>query len=176
MKLHLGCGQKYIDGFVHVDLLDFEHIDYQLPIDDLSFADDCTVELIYAAHVLEHTGRSGFKNVLKEWYRVLKPEGILRIAVPDFEACVKHYQKTHKLQDILGLLIGGQKDEYDYHKMIFDEQMLKEALVGIGFKDVKRYDWRKTSHSDIDDFSQAYLPHMQKETGTLMSLNLEAIK
>ena len=29
MKLHLGCGKKYIDGFTHVDLQDYDHIDYR---------------------------------------------------------------------------------------------------------------------------------------------------
>jgi hypothetical protein len=28
----------------------------------------------------------------------------------------------------------------------------------------------------MDDYSQSYLPHMDKENGTLMSLNLEAVK
>ena len=88
MKLHLGCGNKFIKGFVHVDLLDYDHIDYRVPIDDLNFADDCSVDLIYAAHVLEHTGRNEFENVLKEWYRVLIPRGVLRIAVPDVASCV----------------------------------------------------------------------------------------
>ena len=26
-KLHLGCGKVYIPGFIHVDLMDFDHID-----------------------------------------------------------------------------------------------------------------------------------------------------
>jgi len=30
--------------------------------------------------------------------------------------------------------------------------------------------------SSVDDYSQAYLPHMRKEDGRPMSLNLEAIK
>ena len=46
----------------------------------------------------------------------------------------------------------------------------------MGFKEVYRYDWRETEHSNIDDFSQAYIPHMDKENGELMSLNIEAIK
>ena len=41
---------------------------------------------------------------------------------------------------------------------------------------VERYEWRDVSHSNIDDFSQAYLPHMEKESGMLMSLDMEAIK
>ena len=43
-------------------------------------------------------------------------------------------------------------------------------------KDVKRYDWRDTEHAEFDDHSQAYLPHMDKENGTLISLNIEAVK
>ena len=34
----------------------------------------------------------------------------------------------------------------------------------------------RLKHSDIDDYSQAYIPHMDKDNGTLMSLNVEAIK
>ena len=44
-----------------------------------------------------------------------------------------------------------------------------------GFARVRRWDWRATEHAGIDDYSQAYLPHMDKENGTLVSLNLEAI-
>jgi len=48
--------------------------------------------------------------------------------------------------------------------------------LSIGFKDIKRYDWRKTEHFYVDDYSQTYYPHMDKEDGKLMSLNVEAIK
>ena len=176
MKLHLGCGEKYLEGFTHVDLLNFDHIDYQNAVDDLSFASDLSVELIYASHVLEHTGRKDFEEVLKEWYRVLKPTGVLRLAVPDFESCVKYYLMSGCIDEILGLLIGGQKDKFDYHKMIFDYKFLSKALIKIGFKSVSHYDWKETSHSNVDDFSQAFLPHMDKKHGMLMSLNIEAIK
>ena len=41
---------------------------------------------------------------------------------------------------------------------------------------MREWDWRKTDHSNIDDYSQAYLPHMNKENGLLVSLNIEAKK
>lgn len=50
------------------------------------------------------------------------------------------------------------------------------SWIGAGFKDVRRYDWRQTEHKDYDDFSQAYIPHMDKENGLLISLNIEATK
>ena len=177
MKLHLGCGKKYIKGFKHVDLLDYSHIDYRVSVDNLSFAKDNSVELIYASHVLEHFGRDEYEKVLDEWYRVLKIDGILRIAVPDFKSIVNYYNKTADMESLLGLVVGGQKfGEYDYHKMIFDEEFLKNKLKDVGFKSISKYEWRNVSHANVDDFSQAYLPHMDKKNGMLMSLNMEATK
>ena len=177
-RLHLGCGAKHIPGFFHVDVVDLPHIDLKADITRLDVFDDNSIELIYASHVLEHFGRHEYKQVLAEWYRLLKPQGELRIAVPDFEACANIYLANPmiELQDILGLICGGQRDDYDFHKMVFDEPTLVSALKEIGFSMVSRWDWRETSHSHIDDYSQAYLPHMEKESGTLVSLNLRATK
>ena len=178
-KLHLGCGKKYIAGFTHVDILDFPHVDFKSPVDNLPFVEDQSVELIYACHLLEHFGRKEVSRVLEEWYRVLIPGGVLRIAVPDFGAVAELYVEgklVGGIHDIMGLIVGGQKDEYDYHKIIFDEQSLTQQLLAAGFTSVRRWDWHETEHADIDDFSQAYLPHMQKSTGRLVSLNIEATR
>lgn len=178
-KLHLGCGAKFIPGFIHVDVLPFPHVDHQGPVDKLDWIPDGTVGLIYASHVLEHFGRAEVDSVLSEWFRILKPGGVLRLAVPDFGACVYLYV-SGKLQrgllDITGLICGGQRDQYDFHKIIFDEKDLTERLLKVGFDQVRRWDHRKTEHANVDDYSQAYLPHLDKENGTLVSLNLEGVK
>lgn len=179
MKLHLGCGRRFIPGFVHVDIMDHPHVDHRAPAEDLAFAGDGSVELIYASHLLEHYGRARFQDVLREWWRVLRPGGILRLAVPDFEACAKLYYERgleDGLNGLVGLICGGQRDQYDFHKMIFDETLLTKALRDVGFSAVRRWDWRLTEHREVDDYSQAYLPHLDKENGQLMSLNLEAVK
>ena len=179
MKLHLGCGMRFIPGYIHVDIIDAPHIDYRCSVDNLcDFADD-SVDLIYASHVLEHFGRHEVQAVLKGWYRVMKTGGVLRIAVPNFSAVVEMYSQEG-LRDgysgLVGLVCGGQRNQYDFHKIIFDEPFLKYLLEKIGFKNVQHWNWRNTEHSQIDDFSQSYIPHMDKENGRLMSLNLEAIK
>ena len=184
IKLHLGCGEKYILGFIHIDLDDYPHIDYKTDISDLSMFKDNSVELIYCCHALEYFDRKEVQKVLKEWYRVLKKNGILRVAVPDFEAIVKVYLEYKDLnhQGILGPLYGriivkNHKGEKKiYHKTVYDFKSLKEVLESIGFKNVHRYDWKGTIHKDYDDFSQAYVPHMDKEHGILISLNVEAEK
>ena len=178
MKLHLGCGPRHIPGFIHVDLLRAPHVDIVGPVERLPMG-DATVSLIYASHVLEHFGRIEYKAVLKEWFRVLAPGGILRLAVPDFAACAALYYEsglTDRLSGLVGLLVGGQRDGYDYHKMVFDEASLRLDLLETGFAEVRRWDWRTTEHAGVDDYSQAYIPHLRKEDGRLMSLNIEAVK
>ena len=178
-KLHLGCGVKQLSGYYHVDALDYPHVDHIGPVDKLDFIPNDTVEHIYACHLLEHFGRKEFMDVLREWNRVLAPGGTLRLAVPDYEACARLYvngKLDGGLPTILGLMMGGQRDEYDFHKMVFDESSLTDYLKQAGFSDVRRWNWRDTDHADMDDYSQAYLPHMNKDNGTLVSLNLEAQK
>lgn len=178
MKLHLGCGPRCIPGFVHIDAQPAPHVDIVGPVERLPMGDN-SVSLIYASHVLEHFGRNEYKAVLKEWFRVLKPGGILRLSVPDFAACAAIYYESglaDGLSGLVGLIVGGQRNEHDFHKMIFDEDFLCRELLDTGFRIVRRWDWRETEHVGIDDFSQAYIPHMQKENGKLMSLNLEAVK
>ncbi len=178
MKLHLGCGSKYIPGFIHIDVIGDDHIQHRGSVCELPYPDG-SADLIYASHVLEHFRRCEIRNVLREWCRVLTLGGILRLAVPDFAACAKIYYEEglrDGLTGLIGLICGGQRNEYDFHKMIFDEPFLTGELLALGFREVRRWDWRLTEHADVDDYSQAYIPHMDKEHGTLMSLNLEAVK
>ncbi len=182
MKLHLGCWHRNIPGFVNVDLCDMEHIDYKSSIDDLSMFDDESVSLIYSSHCFEYFNRQQAVEVLMEWNRVLKSGGILRLAVPDFDSLIRVYQKTNQIENILGPLYGEMDiDTRDgktklYHKTIYNFDSLFKILNENGFSDVIKYDWKNTIHKDYDDHSQAYFPHMDKENGILVSLNVEATK
>lgn len=180
MKLHLGCGHRYIEGFTHVDIRPFDHVDYQTSVARLDAVESDSVDLIYASHVLEHFGRHEYMAALSEWYRVLRRGGILRLSVPDFEKTVEVYLREKHLnkglQSHWGALVGGQENEFDYHRTVFDRSTLEESLRATGFTTVTPWNWRDTEHSHVDDYSQAHWPHMDKENGLLMSLNLEAVK
>lgn len=176
IKLHIGCGQKYLEGWTNIDKLPTRE---GVIVDDVSALEtvhDNSVDLIYACHVLEHFGRYQIEEVLQCWNKKLKDEGLIRIAVPDFEAVCKRYLDKNEIREVTGLICGGQRNEYDYHKMIFDFESLSSLLQKSGFERIRRYSWKDTEHSWLDDYSQSYLPHMQKETGMLMSLNIEATK
>ena len=180
MKLHLGCGKRYLQGFVHVDLADFPHIDYRHGVDRLQMFPDGAAELIYTSHVLGYFDRIEAKRVLQEWNRVLCIGGLLRLAVPDFRALAEVYFEYGKLDLILGPLYGRMEvtgtESLIYERTVYDFESLKGLLEETGFAEVHRYDWRQTIHRDVDDHSQAYIPHMEKERGKLVSLNVESTK
>jgi predicted SAM-dependent methyltransferase len=177
IKLHLGCGKIRLPGYINVDIQDGSAVDRVADLRALPW-EDASVDMLYSCAAIEHFGRREWIGVLKEWARVLKPGGLLRLSTADFEAAIARYKDAGNLQELLGLLVGGQKDDYDWHGMIFDFATLKAGLEEAGFRDVRRYDWRQTELGKlgIDDYSQAYLPHMDKENGRLMMLNVEATR
>ena len=177
MKLHLGCGNKLLDGFINVDIReDIPGVDLVDDIVQLSKVRDRSADLIYACHVLEHVKRHERVSVLETWHSKLGANGTLRIAVPDFEKVVKLYNRGTSCDSLIGFLYGGQDYEYNFHYYCWDYKSLEQDLTVAGFTNVRRYDWRQTEHAKIDDYSQSYLPHMDKEHGELMSLNVEATK
>ena len=181
MKLHLGCGERFLEGYIHIDLAEFEHIDYKIPVNNLSIFDDNSIDEIYASHVIEYFDRDEVKELLKEWKRVLRDGGILRIAVPNFSKLIQVYKNSGDLQNILGPLYGKWSiDETNkiYHKTVYDKQSLSTVLKEAEFKDIVEWDWRNVfaNHDDYDDHSQAYFPHMDKTRGIHISLNLECNK
>jgi predicted SAM-dependent methyltransferase len=176
-RLHLGCGYIRLPGYVNIDIMAAKAADVIADLRKLPY-DHGSVDLVYSCAAIEHFGRREWIDVLREWARVLKPGGMLRLSTADFEAAIARYHEAHNMTELLGPLIGGQKDEYDWHGMIFDFDTLAAGLRDAGFEDVHRYDWRQTELGKlgIDDFSQAYLPHMDKENGRLMMLNVEATR
>jgi ubiquinone/menaquinone biosynthesis C-methylase UbiE len=182
LYLNLGCWHRYIPGFVHVDLCDMPHIDHKTSIDSLPMFADDSVDLIYSSHSLEYFDRLEAERVLAEWRRVLRPGGTLRVAVPDFDRLVEIYNRSGELRYLLGPLYGRMEITTAsglaklYHKTVYNLTHLTALLKMCGFGNVRRYDWRQTVHKDYDDHSQAYFPHMDKNNGILLSLNVEADK
>lgn len=173
LKINLGCGwRNFGPDWIHIDGGDYDHLDHK---DIIDFPYE-NVDLIYASHVIEYFDRDEIVPILKKWKSKLKKDGILRIGVPNFDVLCEIYFRTGDIKKILGPLYGKMPmgDETIYHKTTYDESSLTELLLSVGFEGVKPWDWRKVEHGKYDDHSQAYYPHMDKENGMPVSLNLEA--
>lgn len=151
MKLNLGAGPTTIPGYVGLDAKTGDKL-YPLPYEDGS------VDEVRASHVLEHFPHREVPAVLREWVRVLKPGGTLKIAVPDFGYVATRYMQGAQV-NVQGYVMGGQVDELDYHKTLFTDESLRAAMIELGLVGIRR--WK----SEIEDC--AALP---------VSLNLAATK
>ena len=153
VRLHLGCGLIDASGYINVDLRPSPNVHlvndiYPLPM----FADD-SVDLIYASHVLEHLPKADVRPAIMEWYRILKHDGVLRLAVPDFSVIVQMYVEHRKLDLVSGPLMGAQSYAENYHKSIFDESYLTSLMAEVGFRSVEHWDPASASWHDFEDAS-----------------------
>lgn len=179
MRVHIGCGKRnFGKDWFHIDGTLYPHVKSN-DIKNIPFKEN-TVDLIYASHVFEYFDREEASVVLQIWKKCLKPGGTIRLAVPNFEQYVKLYtEKKLSLDNFLGPLYGKwemNESTTIYHKTTYDFNSLYNLLDKNGFKNIRLWDWKKTSHSNFDDYSQSYLPHLDKDNGTLMSLNIECQK
>ena len=93
MKFHLGCGKRdFGSDWIHVDKSEYPHVKHHdvvnLP------ANENSVDIIYASHMFEYFDRTEAVEVLKKWMFYLKPSGIIRLAVPNFEMYTKMYNEN----------------------------------------------------------------------------------
>lgn len=92
--LNMGCGSSYHSDWINIDInsSNKDVIECNI-INGLPF-ENATIDVIYSSHVIEHLKENELDNVMKEINRVLKPKGILRLAVPDLEGIVNSYLKA----------------------------------------------------------------------------------
>jgi predicted SAM-dependent methyltransferase len=168
--LHVGCGDVILPPpFENLDGRDIDGVDYVSSVYPLPFENE-SFDLVYSSHVLEHFHRNETLNVLKEWVRVLKPDGILRISVPSFENLIKIYELSGEIENITGPLMGGQTYETNFHYNVFDKKYLTTLMEEVGLVAIHPWNFRRTLHSDYFDFSQATTWEIP------ISLNLEGRK
>lgn len=130
-KLNLGSGDWEIAGY---DARDGKRGDVLFPLPDA----DGSVDEIRASHVLEHFAHNQVHDVLRDWVRVLKPGGVLKIAVPDFEWIARNYLAGAEMP-VQGFVMGGQIDDLDYHRTIFDAECLQGELEAAGLIGVRKW-------------------------------------
>ena len=130
-KLNLGAGNTVIEGF---EPRDVKRGDSLIPLPDA----DGSVDEVRASHVLEHFPFGATHKILAEWVRVLKPGGVLKISVPDFQVVARAYLEGQKFP-VEGVVMGGQIDQHDFHHALFDEETLFRFMRGVGLRGIRRW-------------------------------------
>jgi len=194
LKVHLGAGSQQLPGWVNIDA----------PPSDLSvnlargipLPDQCA-QFVFCSHLLEHLYYPTEVGVLlADCGRVLIPGGVLRIIVPDAQACLRAYvQRDHDffnergrqwpgwpadrtlLEDTLPYL-GAFADPgglYETHRFGFDFETLERRLLSCGFRRVTRSAYLESVHPElrVDHASEVA---GRRWNGTSFSMFVEAVK
>lgn len=157
--LNLGCGPNILEGWRNTDI---EPIDKRVEYLDASKPfpiEDESLAFIFSEHMFEHLSYQDGKNMLRECYRVLKPNGVLRLSLPTLDFLVNLFinRREKKENEYIEWSIksfdeSGCKDDiidskacfvinnfYRLwgHKMLYDIDTIFEMLHNAGFKGVR---------------------------------------
>lgn len=144
MKLHLGCGDVHLDGYINIDIKLTEATDLVL---------DCRKPLPYrgaeeirAYHLLEHIARTETMSTLLNWFKALKSGGKLNVEVPDInQLCKKWLESGDGVRwdlstygsPLITLFYGESYCTWLIHRTAFNAVRLKQVLEGVGFTDIQ---------------------------------------
>ncbi len=146
LHLHLGCGTKYLPGFVNIDANPRQRLDLWLDVRcGLPFA-TASVESAYSTHMIEHFYPDELEKLLRECVRVLKPGGGMRLVVPNLQSAIAAYQQKRNdwFYDSFPRhfdSVGGRFSNFVFcdgqHRTAFDFSYLEEELRKAGFREVE---------------------------------------
>ena len=130
-----------------------------------------SVEAIYTSHMFEHLSNEGAKSFLYEAKRILKNDGVLRIAIPDLKISVERYIANEDADEFMNSLlveappIKSLKQKvflfmngYRHHQWMYDGKSLSNLFREVGLKNIKVCAEGETSIKDssgLDIFERA---------------------
>ena len=89
--LNLGCGHRFHPAWTNVDFVSTDEGVLSMDLTKSIPFPDSYFDVVYHSHLLEHFPKNAAEPFLRRCCRLLRPRGILRVAVPDLEQIVKVY-------------------------------------------------------------------------------------
>lgn len=163
VKLNVGCGTDYKEGWINIDNnsdANIEKLDLNWDLrNPLPFKDE-SVDYIFNEHFIEHLTIEESQRSIKDFMRVLKPGGVMRIAMPDLEESIKIYLdknwkkksfiKDHSLEFVeTPAELLNMSFSWWGHKWIYDWTELQRRLKQAGYSNFKRCKHSLSSHKDL---------------------------
>lgn len=152
LRLNVGSGPKYMDGWINLDACDMFKRDRAILLPDEKLVDmfgKGVVDEIFMSDLMEHFYRCDGIEVLKDFYGVLKSGGIVQIITPDLERIITspHIDLRRKTELIRGAqgqpifdptpetlrVAWGKHPKWFSHPYTWTEIELRDMLTGLGF-------------------------------------------
>lgn len=129
MRINIGCGSHYAEGWINVDIWDGVKADFYAGAADLPFPDG-SAEMAYMGHVLEHLPPHKVPWALHEAHRILEPGGALVVVGPDLDRVDKERDP-----DLYRYVRDGgdphRTDPYITHKWECTSRVLCSAIMDV---------------------------------------------
>jgi hypothetical protein len=123
-KLNLGSGSHIMEDHINVDHRAIKGVDLVADIRHLPFKEN-TIEEILLSHVFEHFTELQSKEMIRYWFSLLEPGGMIKIIVPDIASMALGFGRGDVSWDRLRkVVLGGQDYNSDYHFNMFSEEYL----------------------------------------------------
>jgi len=161
VKLHLGCGERYLDGYVNIDFPPSEHAVQTKSVAD-QHADVLglrypagSVEEVRLHHVFEHFERQVACALLAGWGSWLRVGGTLHLEVPDvvrtWLAALSPFAPKGRSFLAARHIFGSHEAPWAAHREGYSPRMLGGMLEAFGFAvaDTRRNHWRGTHNFEM---------------------------
>ena len=143
-RIHLGCGPVRIEGMINIDGYIGRDVDLWTDLRNRLPFPDRSVSVAYSSHVIEHFYPDEALSLLREVRRVLRDDGVARIAVPSMEyaaeiaagrasASFPRAFDDPVAQAVNYLFCDGQ------HKYAYSWGLMREMARQAGFRDIVHY-------------------------------------
>ena len=152
-KLHLGCGSRYFQGWINIDLISNvadQMFDVLMPLTCASES----VDFIFTEHLIEHFTREDCLSFLKECRRVLTLSGVMRISTPDLSWIASTYlngadwSKFSWKPSSKGIFINDMFRKWE-HRFLYDYGELVTIIGMAGFFSMRLVEWRQSDHPEL---------------------------
>jgi len=156
MKVHLGCGQKYLTGYYNIDFPLANHSVQQDSVADKHFDitllqyGEASIDEVRLHHVFEHFPRSIACALVASWSSWLRDGGVLHIEVPDLAHLMKVFLNPFSCFEDKAIaerhLFGSHEAHWARHFEGYNVEMLKRMIEPFGFNMlcVKKTHWLGT--------------------------------
>jgi predicted SAM-dependent methyltransferase len=125
--LNLGCGNRFHNQWHNIDFIsNNSHVKQHNLLKGIPFQSNF-FDVVYHSHVLEHFSKKDGEIFINECFRVLKPNGILRIAVPDLEMIAREY-----IKNLESALAGEVNAKHNYEWILLEmyDQTVRKSSGG----------------------------------------------
>ncbi len=163
-RVHFGCGEVHLDGWVNVDGDRACHPDLWTDLRWGFPVETGALEYVFSEHVLEHLALEEATVLLSDCRRGLGADGVLRIAVPDLAAIIDAYRGDWRDQDWVRWPDWQHLDSAAHmlnvavrewgHRYLYDEAELRLRLREAGFSRIERVAWGSSEHPPLRDLER----------------------